>query len=329
MVLPRSIFDIFCIIECCSNYWIPNNIKELDSRLKSQVKGQPLVYDLILNSISSHVSHPNPPKSLVLSLHGSTGTGKNFVAKHIVESLYREGYKSKYVQLYVISRDFMHNDAAHISRYKERLAKDIEEKTRACQQATFVFDEIDQMPSQLLDVILYYLDFHTPTSSQSIDFRNTIFIFLSNAGGQSIIDLAIKNHLQSIKRENYNIRDFQQVLSNASFYEKGGLQYASLIDKHLVTFFVPFLPLEREHIRNCIEQQLEIMLDSDRYEYEFSQDDVIDRVMNLLEFTSSSSLEYSVSGCKRVQQKLNYVFESIRSTLKRTEKLTKDSNDEL
>jgi hypothetical protein len=27
MVLPRSIFDIFCIIECCSNYWIPNNIE--------------------------------------------------------------------------------------------------------------------------------------------------------------------------------------------------------------------------------------------------------------------------------------------------------------
>jgi hypothetical protein len=56
--------------------------------------------------------------------------------------------------------------------------KDIEEKTSACQQATFVFDEIDQMPNQLLEVILYYIDFHTPTSSQSIDFRNTIFIFL-------------------------------------------------------------------------------------------------------------------------------------------------------
>ncbi len=85
---------MFCILECCSNYWIPNNIKgnvyvsialekilfrfcfqELDSRLKSQLIGQPLVYDLILKSISSHVSNPNPSKSLVLSLHGSTGTG--------------------------------------------------------------------------------------------------------------------------------------------------------------------------------------------------------------------------------------------------------------
>ncbi len=94
-----------------------------------------MVYDLILRSISSHVSNPNPSKALVLSLHGSTGTGmlninlivefllifhqgKNFVAKHIVESLYREGYKSSYVQLYVVSRDFMHNNPEHIIQYK-------------------------------------------------------------------------------------------------------------------------------------------------------------------------------------------------------------------
>jgi hypothetical protein len=27
MVLPKNIFHMFCIMECCSNYWIPNNIK--------------------------------------------------------------------------------------------------------------------------------------------------------------------------------------------------------------------------------------------------------------------------------------------------------------
>jgi hypothetical protein len=98
-----------------------------------------------------------------------------------------------------------------------------------------------------------------------------------------------------------------------------------------VTFFVPFLPLEREHIRSCIQQQLEIILENDQYEYEYSEDDVINRVLNLIEFTSSSSssLEYSQSGCKRVPQKLIYVFESIRSTLKRTEKPKTDSDDSL
>jgi hypothetical protein len=100
-----------------------------------------------------------------------------------------------------------------------------------------------------------------------------------------------------------------------------------LVDKHLVTFFVPFLPLEREHIRDCIKQQLQINLDNDKYEYEYSEDDIINRVLNSIEFTSSTSLEYSLSGCKRVQQKLNYVFESIRPTLKQTKKRIENSDD--
>ena len=55
---------------------IEYDFEELKYRLKHQVIGQPMVYDLILRSISAHVSNPNPAKSLVLSLHGSTGTGR-------------------------------------------------------------------------------------------------------------------------------------------------------------------------------------------------------------------------------------------------------------
>lgn len=44
--------------------------------------------------------------------------GKNFIARHIVESLYQEGFKSKYTRLYVASRDFMHHDEEHVRQYK-------------------------------------------------------------------------------------------------------------------------------------------------------------------------------------------------------------------
>jgi len=118
MVLPERIFHMFCIVECCSKYWVPNNMTELDLRLENQLMGQPLVHNLILKSISSHINTENPSKALVLSLHGSTGTGKNFVAKHIVESLYKKGYGSSYARLYVASRDFMHNDEKHLQEYK-------------------------------------------------------------------------------------------------------------------------------------------------------------------------------------------------------------------
>ncbi|CAF3960307.1 unnamed protein product, partial [Adineta steineri] len=252
---------------------------------------------------------------------------KNFVAKHIVESLYRRGYQSQYVQLYVVSRDFMHNDTEHIIQYKNRLTKDIEDKTRACQQAIFIFDEIDHMPNQLLDVILYYIDFHTPTRSQPIDFRKTIFIFLSNTGGASITELANKNHLSSIKREDYDISEFEKILSTTSYNEQGGLRQASILDRYLVTFFVPFLPLEREHIRNCIERQLEINLENDDFEYELSKNDIINRVMNLIEFStsSSSSLEYSVSGyaMSGKQQQIDTLNSEIQILQKKLDSKTK------
>ncbi|CAF3948620.1 unnamed protein product [Rotaria sordida] len=68
---------MFCVLECCSKYWVPNNMTELDLRLKEQLMGQPLAHDLIFKSISSHINTEHPSKALVLSLHGSTGTGRH------------------------------------------------------------------------------------------------------------------------------------------------------------------------------------------------------------------------------------------------------------
>jgi len=254
----------------------------------------------------------------VLSLHGSTGTGKNFVSKHIVESIYKEGYKSKYARLYVASRDFMHNDEDHLRQYKERLKHDIEEATSACPHTTFVFDEVDKMPIQLLETVLFYTDFHTPTRAQPIDFRKTIFIFLSNTGAKEIVRISRENYFNNVERIDYNITELQRALANAAHDEKGGLWHASLIKRHLVTFFVPFLPLERPHVRTCIQRQLEKEKEYEinKYEYKISDDDIIDHVLDLIEFSPPDISLYSVSGCKKVQQKLDFILESNRVLIK-------------
>lgn len=70
------------------------------------------------------------------------------------------------------------------------------------------------------------------------------------------------------------------------------------------------------------------MLQDDSMIYEFSQTEMIDRVLDLIEM-SSSSFVYSISGCKQVQQKLNYVFESVRPSLVKIEKKTEIVHDQL
>lgn len=92
----------------------------------------------------------------------------------------------------------------------------------------------------------------------------------------------------------------------------GGLWHASLINRHLVSFFIPFLPLERGHVRTCIERFLQKEHEHDRYRYKISDNEMINQALDLIEFSPSDSQLYSVSGCKKAQQKLDFILESNR-----------------
>lgn len=285
---------------------------ELESRLNQQLMGQPIAHRLILKSLAGHLFNENPAKALVLSLHGSTGTGKNFIAKHIVESIYREGFKSKYVRLFVASNDFSNDDPAHIRVYKARIQREIETATEGCPYAIFVFDEVDKMPIKLLESIQFYIDYHVPTKAKPTDFRRTIFIFVSNTGGIALNQITHDYHLAGVPRERFNITELQMALTSAAFNEAGGLWHASLINHHLVTFFVPFLPLERRHIRKCVERRLDLVMANDHSEYSITRDEIVDQVLDQIEFFPPDSLLYSISGCKKVPQRLDYILEHYR-----------------
>jgi hypothetical protein len=47
--------------------------------------GQPLAHNLILKSITSHLNTETPSKALVLSLHGSTGTGIYYKSRPFID----------------------------------------------------------------------------------------------------------------------------------------------------------------------------------------------------------------------------------------------------
>lgn len=134
----------------------------------------------------------------------------------------------------------------------------------------------------------------------------------SNTGAKEVNVIAQNNHFAAIERRDYNITEFQRALANAAFAEAGGLWHASLISRHLVTFFVPFLPLERSHVRTCIQRQLAAARANDEYDYRKSDNDIVGDVIDLIEFSPPESLLYSVSGCKKVQQKLDFVLERAR-----------------
>lgn len=79
----------------------------------------------------------------------------------------------------------------------------------------------------------------------------------------------------------------------------GGLWRTSLIDKNLVDFFVPFLPLEYKHVVQCAMAAMSAQgLEPDAA--------VADKVAADLLYFPKAERIFSVKGCKTIDSKWEY-----------------------
>jgi hypothetical protein len=73
---------------------------------------------------------------------------------------------------------------------------------------------------------------------------------------------------------------------------------ASIISSHLIDTFIPFLPLEKLHVKKCIEAEFQ--------KYKFQDDKVIrlhadiDSVANQLIYEPAGIEKFASSGCKKI-----------------------------
>ena len=158
---------------------------------------------------------------------------------------------------------------------------------------------MDKMPFGLIDVLKPYLD-HYPDVGK-VDFRGSIFIFLSNTGGHLINDAVLRHWKEGKKREEIGIKEMDKVVNLGEFNTKGGFWHSSLIEKNLIDYFIPFLPLERSHIKMCA-----------RVDLEKKGHPVTEQVLNsiadeLLYFPEDLKV-FSQCGCKKVSSKVDYII---------------------
>lgn len=86
--------------------------------LENKLLGQHIASRIILKAVNGFMSNNNPKKPLVLSLHGWTGTGKNFVSQLIAENIYKEGMDSSFVHVFTSELHFPH--VSQFDNYKVR-----------------------------------------------------------------------------------------------------------------------------------------------------------------------------------------------------------------
>lgn len=90
----------------------------LKSDLSVRLHGQHLAQELVLRTVRGYLELPRPDKALVLSFHGWSGTGKNFVARILAENLYRDGLRSDCVKVFIAMFHFPHPTSVDL--YKVR-----------------------------------------------------------------------------------------------------------------------------------------------------------------------------------------------------------------
>jgi len=297
--LYKGMKDLACLkMECCSSNWRPANYSRLEQLLVDNLVGQHIAQDMILRAVRGHQRNKSPSKPLVLSFHGWTGSGKNFVSQFIADSFYRLGQGSQFVHLFIATLHF--SDSRQAGTYKDQLRSWISGNVSACHHNIFVFDEVDKMPPGVLDSVKPFLDHYE--NIDGVDYRKNIFLFLSNTGGKEITQIALDSWNSGKKREEIRISDLEHLIAAGAFNEEGGLQFSRMIEKNLVDVFVPFLPLERKHVKICVRNEFQ------RRIVEFTEE-MVEKVADEMIYWPTQLKLFSTSGCKRVAQKVDLLLE--------------------
>ncbi|GMT33338.1 hypothetical protein PFISCL1PPCAC_24635, partial [Pristionchus fissidentatus] len=283
------------LYECCDKPYVKPDFEKMAEELKHLVYGQHIVQETLIPALRAHfLEKHQPSKPLVLSFHGATGSGKNHVSRIIANNIYQKGLGSVFVHHIVATAEFP--DRTRMHEYQVELQKRLLASVSQCGRSLFIFDEVDKLPEQLLSSIKPFLDYYD--NVKGVDFRNAVFIFLSNAGGDAISKSAIVHRSSGQPRTKLKVGDLERTVSEHVFNSPGGLKMSELISNHLIDHFVPFLPLEREHVRNCI-----VFYVSSRDATAASDASLMDEILSELQFYPAADPAFSSSGCKRVQQK--------------------------
>ncbi|XP_064828307.1 torsin-1A-like isoform X2 [Oncorhynchus masou masou] len=222
-------------------------------------------------------------------------TGKNFASQLIAENIYKEGMASSCVHQFGTTHFLL---SSQLENYKSQLQQWFKDNVTNCPRSMFIFKWMDQMHPGLIDCIKPYLGYYEYLDG--VSYRQAIFIFLSNAGGEQITQVALDFWKAGRDREEIKLQHLEPALSLSVFNnKKSGLWHTRLIDKNLVDFFIPFLPLEYRHVLLCGMAEMSAKgLEPDQ--------DVVDQMAKDMVYFPKSEKIFSLMGCKTISVKLDY-----------------------
>ncbi|KAM7415573.1 hypothetical protein PAMA_017878 [Pampus argenteus] len=275
------------------------NIRDLEWDLYKNVYGQHLAQDIVSEEVSLFLKKKSPDRPLVLSFHGSSGTGKTLVSSMLGNHLYGSAMSSPYVHQFIPT---LHFPFPHqVNQYRKELKSWVQGNLTECARSVFIFDEMEKMPPGLISVLVPFLGpshvvFRT-------NYRKAIYVFISTAGEEVINKLVLEHRQAGRDREEIRSADLQEAIAQAVYNSNtSGFFHSKIIQKKLITRFVPFLPLSRRHVERCVLSELCQRGSCDRSDHS----DVVEAVAGDMNYTPDQGQYFATTGCKAVPARISF-----------------------
>ncbi|XP_075903202.1 prosalusin [Nelusetta ayraudi] len=287
--------ELYCSISDSCECDFKPNIRDLEWDLYKNVYGQHLAQDIVSQEVASFVKNATPEQPLVLSFHGSSGTGKTLVSHMLGNHLYGSAMSSPYVHQFIPTLHFP--SPKMVEEYKNELKDWVQSNLTECGRSVFIFDEMEKMPVGLIDVLEPFLGpFHIVFRT---NYRKAIYIFISTTGEDVINKVALENRHAGRDREEIKLEDLQDAIAQTVYNSTtSGFFNSSIIQQKLITRFVPFLPLRRRHVERCAHFEL--------CQRGYCPDqDVVEKVGASMTYAPVQGDYFSSTGCKAIPAKIN------------------------
>ena len=281
----------------CLDSEFSKKISGIGQALEAEVYGQHIAQKVVTSALKNHFTKRNARKPLVLSFHGWTGVGKNFVTSIITEHLFKHKSPSPFVHKFIVPIHFPHD--SEIDKYNEQLRSWIQGNISQCSKGgLFIFDDMDKihlgMMSTIKDIILGYRG-----KEIRAGYQNMVFIFLSNSGGHAVNQHVLKHALDGKVRQSLMLKELELIFQGM-IKQTPDAWFADLLKSDVIDHLVPFLPLERTHVKQCIRRDL-IMKGF------HVREALVTEIAEQMEYFPDGHGFFSVSGCKKVSSRVDVI----------------------
>ena len=267
------------------------NMTDIKIALAKRVFGQHIAVEQVVKSLEDFLGADMADMPLVLSFHGWTGIGKNHISNIIAEHL-----PDTCVQRIIIPLHFPHNGPEYTNgkRLHDRIIQHSSSST--CCLTLFVVDDVEKADTDMVTGLKMAIHNITNMSRQSEQPSTVIVLLLSDTAGTAINRYLLKWIEDGNRREAVTVEDVVSVLDSLP----ADNWMRDMNEEGLITQLVPFLPLEREHVYQCLL----------RYTSSINQDTQsqhvrVQQALDSLSYLPENTNLFSKSGCKKISNQFD------------------------